>query len=137
MSISNKLKLPSGKLINLPCLVEQASDGFHSFEELYEHRNTLLIALCKNMICYLGATSQEHAKTFPTIWRSRRHADGELCFEKGEWFVMGIGKEKGEQITYHLPISKWEETNFAETLDNAPPYDNHTPNDVLDRIKKL
>ncbi len=32
---------------------------------------------------------------------------------------MGIGKEKGEQITYHLPLSKWDETNFAETLESA------------------
>ena len=32
-----------------------------------------------------------------------------------DWFILGVNKEKGEQITYHLPMGKWKETEFAET----------------------
>jgi hypothetical protein len=52
-------------------------------------------------------------------------------------FIMGIGKDRGEQITYHLPLSKWEETNFAETLNRAPEWDGHTSDNVLERLKNL
>jgi hypothetical protein len=50
---------------------------------------------------------------------------------------MGIGKEKGKQISYHLPLSRWDETYFAETLDKAPEWDGHTSADVLERLKTL
>ena len=53
------------------------------------------------------------------------------------WFIMGIGKEKGNQISYHLPLSRWDETDFAETLDQAPEWDGHTSQDVLERLKTL
>ena len=48
-----------------------------------------------------------------------------------------MGEEKGEQMTYHLPMSKWDECNFANTLDKAPDFDGHTSQDVLERIKNL
>lgn len=102
------------------------SDGYHTFKELYDHRITLFIALCKSL-------RQPYA---PDIWRSKYHSDGELAFG-GAWFVLGVLKEKGKQITYHLPIDHWEETNFAETLDKAPDWDGHTSGDVLERLKSL
>ena len=71
---------------------------------------------------------------FP-VWRSKNHSDGEPAFG-GTWFVLGINKEKGKQITYHLPMSKWDETDFAETLEKAPEFDGHTSQDVLERLKK-
>jgi hypothetical protein len=101
------------------------SDGYHTFGELYEHRITLFITLCEQRVYY---TSWED------VWRSKLHSDG-TSFDG--WFVLGIGKEKGEQITYHLPISKWDETDFAETLEKAHEFDGHTSEDVLGRLKKL
>jgi hypothetical protein len=71
------------------------------------------------------------------IWRSKRHSDGELCFGTGTQFVLGICKEAGEQITYHIPIERWNETDFAETLDKAPEFDGHTSDDVLERLKLI
>lgn len=70
------------------------------------------------------------------VWRSRRHSDGELAFG-GDWFVLGIAKSSSFQMTYHLPIGKWGETEFAETLEKAPEYDGHTSDDVLIRLKNL
>ena len=102
-------------------------DGYHTFNELYEHRHMLWIKLCE---LYAKVKFEE------LVWRSKRHSDGELAFG-GEWFVLGIGKEKGSQITYHLPIDRWDDTDFAEILDKAPEFDGHTSADVLQRIKNL
>jgi hypothetical protein len=46
-------------------------------------------------------------------------------------------KNKIEIMTYHLPLVEWDNTSFAQTLERAPEYDGHTPNDVLERIKAL
>lgn len=70
------------------------------------------------------------------VWRSKNHSDGEPAFG-GTWFILGIGKEKGEQMTYHLPIDRWDECKFADTLDKAPEFDEHTSDDVLERLKNL
>ena len=105
-------------------------DGYHTFGELYEHRIVLWIALCK--ILYNDPQYQTGQKA--DVWRSELHSDG-TSFDG--WFIMGIGRNKGEQITYHLPISKWEETEFAETREKAPEFDEHTSDDVLERIKNL
>lgn len=99
---------------------EKISDGYHTFEELYEHRHIIFIALCKN---YKNK-----------VWRSKLHLDGS---NYAGWFILGINKEKGKQITYHLPINKWKETSFTETLKKAPEFDGHSPKDVINRIKKL
>lgn len=103
-----------------------ASDGYHTFEELYDHRITLFIVLCRfvdNRV-FVGGE----------VWRSKVNGDGSTW---EDYFIMGIGKEKGKQITYHLPLSRWEETEFAETLDQAPEFDGHSSEDVLERLKRL
>ncbi len=113
----------------------EVSDGYHTFGELYEHRITLFIALCKKQEREIVDNIN---KTFTkiSVWRSKKHSDGELAFG-GTWFVLGINKEKGKQITYHLPIERWDETEFAETLEKAPEFDGHTPRNVLERLKTL
>ena len=100
------------------------SDGYHTFEELYEHRIMLFIALCKELDDTFKAP----------VWRSKKHSDGSAW---DGWFLLGINKKSGQQITYHLPISKWDITDFAEELDKAPDFDGHTSGDVLNRISKL
>ena len=108
-------------------------DSFHTFDELYDHRIALFITLTRLL------KRQENAIGFipvgeSFVWRSELHHDGtNFC----GWFIMGIGKEKGKQISYHLPLSRWKETNFAETLERAPEWDGHTSDDVLNRLKTL
>ena len=109
------------------------SDGFHTFDDLYEHRVALFIALCK---VYAETDFSEWGRECPDVWRSRNHHSGGSPMYDG-WFVMGIGKKKGQQISYHIPVSEWENTNFAQTLKNAPEWDGHTPEDVIERIKNL
>lgn len=102
-------------------------DGYHTFDELYDHRITLYIALC----------TAQRLFTDKEIWRSKYHNDGEICFGTGTQFVLGIGSRKGEQITYHIPVERWDETNFAITYEKAPEYDGHTSDDVIARLKNL
>lgn len=102
----------------------QVSDGYHTFGELYEHRIVIYMALCKHL-SYLSNN----------VWMSLLHSDG-TSFEG--WFVLGINKEKGEQITYHLPVKYWNKcTEFAEELEKAPEFDGHTSEDVLKRLAEL
>lgn len=106
-------------------------DGYHTFEELYDHRIALFIALCRTFWEWHEA---EGLSIIPCVWRSKVNGDGTTW---DGWFIMGIGKEAGKQITYHLPLERWNETDFADTLDKAPDWDGHTPQDVLDRLKSL
>lgn len=102
------------------------SDGYHTFDELYDHRITLFIALCEEV----------DART-PTghVWRSKLHSDGSSI---DGWFIMGIGTQPGKQITYHLPLSRWEETEWLGTeCPRAPEFDGHTSADVLARVQRM
>ena len=126
--MKDKLILPCGAELHLED-VGEISDGYHTFNELYDHRITLYIALCKAI-----HLSCENNGFNNIVWRSKKHSDGSMM---DGWFIMGIGKKAGEQVTYHLPLDRWKETDFAETLDKAPEYDGHTPADTLERLKKL
>jgi len=106
-----------------------ASDGYHTFTELYDHRITLFIALCRKMNDLYNFRGEG---LYP--WKSKLHSDGTGY---DGWFIMGMNVTPGKQMTYHLPMSRWEETEFAETLSKAPEWDGHTPADVLERIKTL
>lgn len=109
-------------------------DGYHTFTELYNHRITLFITFCRKLAegCTEGC-----GDSGDEIWRSKYHSDGELCFGTGTQFIMGIGTKKGEQISYHIPIERWGETEFAKTLKKAPEFDGHTSDDVITRLKNI
>lgn len=104
-------------------------DGYHTFDELYEHRIELYIALCKKLEEEDQMSIQENR-----VWRSSYHHDGS---QYEGWFILGVYKEKGKQISYHIPQKKWFDCGFADTLDRAPEWDGHTSDDVLERLKTL
>lgn len=115
------------ELMGAPINVGEVSDGHHTFNELYDHRITLFIALCAHVRKY-----REDYR----VWRSRIHSDGSAL--EG-WFVVGIGTEPGKQVTYHLPLSRWAETDAVvdATFERAPEFDGHTSRDVLARLRQL
>ena len=78
-----------GRLVELPeSGIDDFSDGYHTFNELYEQRAVLFSALCR---------------LFPqNAWKSKRHADGTMF--KG-CFIVGINTPDG-QYTYHYGIDK-------------------------------
>ena len=100
------------------------SDGYHTFDELYDHRISLFLALCRHV--------DWHRPDY--VWRSKQHSDGSAI---DGWFVLGMGKLPGDQITYHLPLNRWGECNGFDELTRAPYFDGHTSADVLARLKAV
>ena len=101
------------------------SDGYHTFGELYNHRIELWIAVCRIL---------SRDEDGINIWKTTKQSDGN---EWEGWFLLGIGAVTGSQITYHLPMARWADCDFAETRITAPEFDGHTSADVLERIKTL
>jgi len=121
--------------------IGSVSDGYHTFDELYEHRVTLYIAFCRVVasqadvkLCSVDSVPYGVLHPERSVWRSKVHSDGS-SFEG--WFVLGIGRTYGNQITYHVPMKYWNDTDFADTLDKAPEYDGHSSQDVLQRIRDV
>lgn len=113
----------------------QISDGYHTFNELYDHRVELFITICRVIhgLGRLGLLSTQQPNDM-CVWKSIKHSDG---VELEGWFIMGVSKTKGDQMTYHLPISRWDDCFFAEELERSPEWDGHTSDDVLKRLKLL
>lgn len=107
------------------------SDGYHTIAELYDHRIELWITVCR----FISNMEEDYdSKTGKRVWRSEFYSDGKTMVG---WFLLGIGREGGKQMTYHLPMSRWNDTEFAEILDRGPEWDGHTSADVLERLKTL
>lgn len=106
----------------VPCIPGKTSDGYHTFDELYEHRCLLYLAFLWYHADHCGG------------WRSWLHHNG-TSFDG--WFVCGC-EINGQQVTYHLPARLWDSAWWLREYDHAPvEWDGHTSNDVLDRLKGL
>ncbi|WP_067517812.1 WDGH domain-containing protein [Endozoicomonas ascidiicola] len=105
-------------LLILPCDASQVSDGYHTFEELYEHRHLLFINL-------LAAYPYSAFKT------RRNQENTELI----GWFIAGLDLSFG-QLTYHLPEKYWSDLDIREKNNNED-YDGHSSDDVLKRLNNL
>lgn len=93
--------------------IDDLSDGFHTFRQLYYQR----------MILFATIVKQNKDKA----WKSLRHEDGELCFGGG-WFVVGIDTPDGS-YTYHYE-NKYFDLFDCEILDYGKHWDGHTEKDV-------
>lgn len=94
------------------------SDGYHTFDELYEHRVLLWLTVCQRWAEHVSFVAD--------------HFDG--------WDLVRLDID-GIQIGYHIP-NKYRDflrQNFqpisAEESDAT--FDGHTGADVLERLKKL
>ena len=102
----------------IPCNPSKVSDGYHTFEELYDHRCLLFIQLIGLLPAFSFAS---YCHSDETVWEG--------------WFIAGCRLNNG-MITYHLPIK------FADLIPNsvwvpkAPEWDGHTSRDVCDRLIK-
>lgn len=92
------------------------SDGYHTFNDLYEQRMYLFACIVKQNI--------------DKAWKSYKHEDGQLCFGGG-WFIVGIDTPKGS-YTYHYENKYWHLFDCKE-LEKAKHWDGHTDKDV-DRL---
>lgn len=99
----------------------ETSDGFHTFNELYEHRTQLFIAL---MFAYPERS-----------WFSSQHEDGSMW---DGFFIAGMHLPTGD-ITYHLE-NKYRHAIAVNrrimALAFAPKWDGHSPQDVVTRLAR-
>lgn len=93
--------------------IDDLSDGFHTFRQLYYQRMMLFATIVK----------QNKDKA----WKSLRHEDGELCFGGG-WFIVGIDTPEGS-YTYHYEDNYYSLFD-CEELECAKHWDGHTEKDV-------
>lgn len=103
--------------INSAKSIGELSDGYHTFNELYDFRREYNAALVNT-----------------GIWKahkSYRHHDGELCFGGG-WFIVMIDTPFG-QISNHYENEYWDEFH-CEEKEVADEWDGHTEKDVLNRL---
>lgn len=115
--VADLLVGPAQNILILPRPATEVSDGDHSFEDLYRHRNLLFI-----MVLNLLNNS----------WYSEQHHDGSRF---DGYFVAGVELNEDEQITYHLPNELLPLIGLGVThLEYAPQWDEHKPGDVIDRI---
>ena len=113
ISVAEAKKLIVDSIANAPTIPsEKLSDGYHTFEDLYEQRLILSAALAKNN---------------PKAWKSKLHEDGEVPFGGG-WFIMGFDTKEGS-YTYHYELKDWDLFECKE-LDRGKPWDGHTSKDV-------
>ena len=100
------------------------SDGYHTFNELYDYRRIYNAALFNEW-----ASQGKY-----DVHKSWKHSDGEDCFGGG-WFIVVAELPTG-QVSNHYEAQYWD--NFViPSRDIANKYDGHTPKQALSRIAEL
>lgn len=101
------------------------SDGYHTFNELYEFR-----------LAYNVALFNEFAKSNKySVHKSKKHFDGEDCFGGGYFIVVAILPEG--QISNHYKLEYWDLFNIPDTPKALFEYDGHTGKDVIHRLLNI
>ncbi len=102
----------------------ETSDGFHTFNELYEFRMT-----------YNALLFNEWAKLNKyDVYKSKYHSDRKEPFGGG-WFVVGANLPTG-QVTNHYKMEHWGLFQVRQT-PAADGWDGHTAQEALERLKGI
>jgi hypothetical protein len=101
----------------------EVSDGYHTFNELYEYR-----------LLYNASMFNELAKQgLYDVHKSKRHSDGEIPFGDPNWFIVMAELPTG-QISNHYEMKDWDLFKITEKV-TANVWDGHSPKDVADRLR--
>ncbi len=115
------------EIFTLPENIDKGSvsDGYHTFDELYEFRKV-----------YNAALFNEWAKQGThDVHKSTRHHEGDECFGGG-WFIVVAVLPNG-QISNHYEMKDWELFQVPEHEKALFAFDGHTGSDVLERLKAI
>ncbi len=110
------------------------SDGYHTFDELYEFRK-IYHALLFNGWAVRDLRTQELVMAKYDAHKSIRHYDGELCFGGG-WFIVVAILPTG-QISNHYEMKDWDLFQVPEVEKAKYEFDGHSSSDVLNRLNDL
>lgn len=98
------------------------SDGYHTFDELYEFR----------MLYNAALFNEWAARGVYNVHKSLRHGDGGECFGGG-WFIVMAQLPTG-QISNHYKTDHWDLFTVPERAW-ADEWDGHTSADVASRLR--
>lgn len=112
----------SGQPLAQALAAGEASDGFHTHNELYAYRRIYNAALFNEW-----ARTGEHE-----VVKSWKHSDGEPCFGGG-WFIVVATLPTG-QISNHYQAEHWDLFDIP-AFELPPAYDGHTPAEALARLQ--
>lgn len=116
---------------NVPEFKEnELSDGWHTFNDLYEFRKLYNAVLFNEWASHTSAGEPTY-----NVHKSICHNDGELCFGGG-WFIVVAILPTG-QISNHYKIEDWDLFKVPIKDKALYPFDGHTPDDVLIRLRDL
>lgn len=124
------------KIIARGCDTNKISDGYHTFGELYEFRKVYNAALFNEWAKY-RVNPPDGSDEIPMfdVHKSWKHNDGKLCFGGG-WFIVVAVLPFG-QISNHYEAKDWDLFKVPEVEKAKYPFDGHTSDDVLNRLKSL
>jgi len=117
--MSDKIVLPEGVDVGA------ISDGYHTFNELYNFRKLFNAALF----------NEWHKNGKYSVHKSKRHHEGDECFGGG-WFIVSAMLPAG-LISNHYKMEDWVLFDIPETEKATFEFDGHTGNDVLLRLTDL
>lgn len=114
------------------------SDGYHTFEELYEFRKAYSVAFFNQCGSIGELFYNDKDEATPRyrydVHKSWRHHDGELCFGGG-WFIVVAMLPDG-QISNHYEAKDWDLFRIPEVERAKYEFDGHTGKDVIERLLK-
>ena len=124
----------------------ELSEGYHTFDELYEFRKLYNAALFNEWardwyhLYHSGSAllmDMKDDEPWPLYGahKSWRLHDGELCFGGG-WFVATAWLPDG-QISNHYKAEDWDLFRIPEEPKVIWPFDGHTSEDVTKRLEAL
>lgn len=105
-------------------IVDRLNEQQDLIEELYDFRLTYNALLFNEW-----AENQKYE-----VYKSRRHGDGELCFD-GEYFIVVAQLPTG-QVTNHYHIRHWDMFKINEYEKVKEDFDGHTSSDVIERLQQ-
>lgn len=121
---------------NLSKKTDRISDWYHTFGELYRHRNYLFIALCSTAVQFQKEMEKAHPNLphMPDICtKTKVHNDWLDVGEEWGMFLLQL-LTPNWPISYHFDLEDWDKCDFATELSIWGEFDWHTPDDVLDRL---
>ena len=133
--------------------INELSDGYHTYDELYEFRKMYNAVLFNEWVINYYEVLKDYedmdVKTLHpeiqnflniikpkyNVHKSWKHHDGELCFGGG-WFIVSAMLPTG-LISNHYKVEDWDLFKVPEVEKALYEFDGHTPQDVIYRLKNL
>lgn len=108
------------------------SDGYHTFDELYEYRLHYNAAFINALVVLKMLLPGKYNDI--KIAKSKKHNDGEPCYGGG-WFIVVVDTPWG-QFSNHYKLEHWDKFD-CPIINKAWKFDGHTMNDTIDRLDKI